>query len=80
MSVRKKMNSVGYLVGHCGGVISEQNMQRMRKQLTMADSAAEVSQLEAQDKELEKREKNKAMRRPQQQQQSLKRKVVTLLS
>ena len=57
-----------------------ENMQRMRDQLTMADSVAEISLLEAEDKELEKREKNKAMRRPQQQQQSLKRKVVTLLS
>jgi hypothetical protein len=59
MSTRRKMNSVGYVAGHCGVVNSEENMQRMREKLTMADSVAEISRLEAEDKELEKREKNK---------------------
>jgi hypothetical protein len=51
-NARRKMDSIGYLVGHCGLFISEEN-QRMREQLTMADSVAEINQLEAEDKELE---------------------------
>jgi hypothetical protein len=52
-NARSKMNSVGYLVRHCGVVNNEENMQRMREQLTMADSVAEIRRIEAEDEEME---------------------------
>ena len=56
---RRKLNSYGYLVGHCGVVNSEENMNRMKEQLVMADSVSEIHRKEAEDKVLEKLEKNK---------------------
>ena len=45
---RRKLNSYGYLVGHCGVVNSAKNMKKMKEQLVMAV-----------DKVLEKLERNK---------------------
>jgi len=56
---RRKLNSYGYLAGHCGVVNSEENMNRMKEQLVMADSVSEIHRKEAEDKVLEKLEKNK---------------------
>lgn len=58
-TAKRKLNSFGYIVGNSGVVNSEENMRRMREQLVMADSVAEISRLEEEDKEKEKREKNK---------------------
>ncbi len=59
-NAKRRMNSIGYLVGHCGVVNSPENIRRMNKQLTMGDSVAEIYRTEAEDKDLEKGEKNKA--------------------
>ena len=56
---RRKLHSYGYLAGHCGVVNSEENMNRMKEQLVMADSVSEIHRKEAEDKVLEKLEKNK---------------------
>ena len=59
-NARRKLNSYGYLVGHCGVVNSIENMKRMKEPLIMADSVAELQHRDAADKELEKQQKNKA--------------------
>jgi hypothetical protein len=58
-SAKRKLNSYAYIVGNCGIVNSQENMRRMREQLIMAESVAEISRLEAEDKEVEKRAKHK---------------------
>ncbi len=54
-----KLNSYGYLVGHCGVVNSIKNMKKMKEQLIMANLVAEIHRRDATDKELEKQQKNK---------------------
>jgi hypothetical protein len=56
---RRKLNSYGYLVGHCGVVNSKENMNRMKEQLVMVVLVSEIHWKEAEDKVLEKLEKNK---------------------
>ena len=56
---RRNLNSYGYLISHCGVVNSEENMNRMKEQLVMADSVSEIHRKEAEDTVLEKLEKNK---------------------
>jgi len=56
---RRKLNSHGYLGGHCGVVNSAENIKRMKEQLVMADSVAEIHRKEAADKVIEKLERNK---------------------
>ena len=56
---RRKLNSYGYLVGHCGVVNSKENMNRMKEQLVMVVLVYEIHWKEAEDKVLEKLEKNK---------------------
>ncbi len=53
-NAQQKLNLYGYLVGHCGVVNSVKNMNRMKEQLIMADSVAEIYCKDAVDKELEK--------------------------
>jgi hypothetical protein len=56
---RRKLNSYGYRVGHCGVVNdSGENMNRMQEQLVMADSVSEIHRKEVEEKVLEKLEKN----------------------
>jgi hypothetical protein len=43
-NAQHKLNSYGYLVGHCGIVNNTENMKRMKEQLVMADSIAEKQQ------------------------------------
>jgi hypothetical protein len=60
-NARHKLNSYGYVVGHCGIVNYIENMKRMKeKQLVMADSVAEIHHRDTADKELEKQQKKKA--------------------
>jgi len=56
---RRKLNSYGDLVGHCGVVNSKENMNRIKEQLVMADFVSEIHRKEAEDKVLEKLEKDK---------------------
>ncbi len=41
-NAQHKLNSYGYLVGHCNIVKNIKNMERMKEQLIMADSVAEI--------------------------------------
>jgi hypothetical protein len=49
-NAKRKLNTFGYVVGHCGVVNGAENMSRMKAQLTMADSMAEISRTEAAEK------------------------------
>jgi hypothetical protein len=56
---RKIMNNIAVTIGNCCVVNSEENMRRQREQLIMADSVAEISRMEAEEKAAEKRAKTK---------------------
>jgi hypothetical protein len=58
-NVQQRLNLYGYLVGHCSVVNnSVKYMNRMNKQLIMANSVAEIHCTDAADKELEKQQTN----------------------
>jgi hypothetical protein len=54
-NARRKLNSYGYLVGHCNVVNSVENMNRMKEQLIMANSVAEIHCKDAADKKPKKK-------------------------
>ena len=58
-NTQRKLKSYGYLVGHCGIVNYIKNMERMKEQLVMANSVAEIHRRDAADKELEKQQNYK---------------------
>jgi len=53
------LNNIALTVGNSVVVNSEENMRRQREQLIMADSVAEISRMEAEEKAVENRVKNK---------------------
>jgi hypothetical protein len=58
-TAKSKLNNITLTVGNCGVINSKENMRRLREQLIMADSVAEISRLEADEKMIEKLAKNK---------------------
>lgn len=58
-TAKRKLNNIAVTIGNCCVVNSEENMRRQREQLIMADSVAEISRMEAEEKAVEKRAKNK---------------------
>ena len=58
-TAKRKMNNIAVTIGNCCVVNSEENMRRQREQLIMADSVAEISRMEAEEKAAEKRAKTK---------------------
>ena len=81
-TAKRKLNNIALTVGNCGVVNSEENMRWQREQLIMADSVAEISRLEAEEKMIEKRAKNKLHneKEHQQRQQNSKKKDITQIS
>jgi hypothetical protein len=58
-TAKRKLNNVSLVVGNYGVINSEENMRQQREQLIMAESVAEISRLEAEEKVIEKQAKNK---------------------
>ena len=53
---QRKLNNVGYLVGHCAHVNSEENMETMRHNLMFVSTQAEINHKEAADKATKRKE------------------------
>ena len=59
---QRKLNSIGAIVGTCTVVNSEENMDKMRKELQFAEAMAEINRLDADDKAEEKKKKDDEFR------------------
>jgi hypothetical protein len=76
-TTKRKLNNFSLVVGNCDVINSEENMRQQREQLIMAESVAEISRLEAEEKLLRNKQRiSCTMRKLQQQWQKLKRKVM----
>ena len=58
-TAKRKLNNIAVTIGNCCVVNSDENMHRQREQLIMADFVAEISRMEAEEKAVENRAKNK---------------------
>ena len=47
---KRKLTALGTIVGHCGVVNSEENMEQMREQLAFATAQAENKKLDEEEK------------------------------
>ena len=56
------MNSIGTVIGTCTVVNSEENMEKMRKELEFSNAMAEISRLGAVDKAEEEKKKDEEFR------------------
>ena len=59
---REKLISIGVVVGTGPVVNSEENMNKMRKELQFAEAMAEINRLDADDKAEEKKKKDDEFR------------------
>ena len=59
---QRKMNLIGAVIGICTVINSEENMEKMRKELEFANVMAEISRLETEDKAEEKNKKDDEIR------------------
>ena len=59
---QRKLNSIGAVVGTCTVVNSEENMDKMRKELQFTEAMAEINRLDADDKAEEKKKKDDELR------------------
>lgn len=58
---KRKMNSLGNIIGQSGIVNSKENMEKMRQQLQLSSAKAEISRLDEAEKAKKKKDKDKSL-------------------